>query len=183
MMTTDDPTRATPAHTDDAITVADGIADLFRRANGAMVVVTAADEHEESGCLVAFHSQISIEPPRWGVWMSKLNHTYPVVIASPTVVVHFLGEEDHALANHFGHLTGDTVNKFASIAVARRVGGTPILANCQNYLVGRRVDVLNTDGDSSCVVLKPVEVEYQHSFRPLRYADVVDIEPGHPETG
>ena len=44
-------------------------------------VVTAADGDDRAGCLVGFATQCSIDPPRFGVWLSKLNRTYRVAAA------------------------------------------------------------------------------------------------------
>ena len=35
--------------------------------------VTTATDGAQAGCLVGFSTQCSIEPPRFGVWLSKLN--------------------------------------------------------------------------------------------------------------
>ena len=43
-----------------------------------------------AGCLVGFHSQSSIDPRQYAVWLSKANHTYPVALRSELFAVHFL---------------------------------------------------------------------------------------------
>jgi flavin reductase (DIM6/NTAB) family NADH-FMN oxidoreductase RutF len=59
-----------------------------------MVIVTAAANGERSGCLVGFHSQCSIEPLRWAVWISRVNHTWPVARAARVLGVHFPSVDD-----------------------------------------------------------------------------------------
>jgi hypothetical protein len=44
--------------------------------DAALIVVTAAEGRQRAGCLVGFHSQSSIEPWRYCVWLSKANYTY-----------------------------------------------------------------------------------------------------------
>ena len=78
-------------------------------------VVTAADGDERAGCLVGFATQCSIEPLRFAVWLSKLNHTYRVARSSSGLVVHLLREGDAELARHFGGETGDEVDKFSGL--------------------------------------------------------------------
>ena len=90
-----------------------------------MIVVTAAMDDERAGCLVGFHSQSSIEPERIAVWMSKANHTYRVMLRSEHFGVHYLTADDDDLAELFGTLTGDEVDKLArteSHAGPRRAG-------------------------------------------------------------
>ena len=54
----------------------------------AMVVVTTAAGGLRAGCLVGFHSQCSIEPRRYAVWLSKLNETYRVAQRAEMFAVH-----------------------------------------------------------------------------------------------
>ncbi len=85
-----------------------------------MVVVTTAVAGERAGCLVGFHSQSSIDPPRYDVWLSKANHTYRVALRSTHLAVHLLTADDLAVAEHFGTLTGDEVDKFADVTLRGR---------------------------------------------------------------
>lgn len=68
----------------------------------AMIVVTAATGRERAGCLVGFHSQSSIEPRHYCVWVSKANHTYEVVRRTGAFAIHMLGADDRATAALFG---------------------------------------------------------------------------------
>ena len=85
-----------------------------------MVVVTTAVAGERAGCLVGFHAQSAIDPQRYCVWLSKANHTYRVALRSTHLAVHFLTEDDLEVAEHFGTLTGDDVDKFEGIASSAR---------------------------------------------------------------
>src|SRR4249919_2165575 len=78
-------------------------------------VVTTAAAGERAGCLVGFATRCSIDPPRFGVWLSKLNRTYRVAQTATTLVVHLLRDGDGDLAERFGGDTGDEVVKFADI--------------------------------------------------------------------
>src|SRR5690606_29238429 len=82
--------------------------------------------------------QSSIEPRRYTVWLSKANHTYRVGLLSTHAAVHFLTADDRDLAERFGTLSGDRVDKFAGLDVAGGPGGVPVLAACPLRLVGRR---------------------------------------------
>src|SRR5436309_11032282 len=79
-----------------------------------MLIVTTAAGGERSGCLVGFHTQCSIDPPRWAVWISKENRTYRVAQGATTLAVHFPSVDDRELAELFGEETGDEVDKFAA---------------------------------------------------------------------
>jgi flavin reductase (DIM6/NTAB) family NADH-FMN oxidoreductase RutF len=143
-----------------------------------MVVVTVAAGGERSGCLVGFHSQSSIDPIRYCVWISKANHTHGVIVRATHFAVHFLSDQDHDLAELFGGSTGDTVDKFADVDLSVGAGETPIINRCSNILVARRTALFDEGGDHVCVMGEPVEVEFT-PFVPLRISRVADVTPGH----
>ena len=92
-----------------------------------MIVVTAQYRGERGGCLVGFHTQCSIEPPRYAVWLSKANHTTRVALQATHLAVHFLGPDDHDLAALFGEQTGDDVDKFSQCESASGPCDVPVL--------------------------------------------------------
>ena len=118
---------------------------LVSSMDNPLIVVTTAEAGERAGCLVGFHTQSSIDPERYCVWLSKANHTYRVALRSSHLAVHFLTEADLALAALFGTQTGDTVDKFAGLRVTAGAGGAPVLADCPNWLVARRHALLGGD--------------------------------------
>ena len=151
------------------------IADL----DPPMAVVTTAVDGESAGCLIGFHAQSSIDPPRYTVWLSKANHTGRVAQRATTLAVHFLDSSQHDLAEHFGTLSGDDVDKFAGMGVDRASDGVPLLRDCANRFIGRRVALLDEGGDHLCIVVEPNRSWSEEGFRPLRLSDVDDLSAGH----
>lgn len=149
----------------------------------SMIVVTTAHDGERAGCLVGFHAQTSIEPERYGIWVSKANHTWRVSQLATHLAVHFLHADDLQLARHFGTVTGDEVDKFADLPHRSGPGGVPVLEACSHVLVGRRTTVLDDGGDHSCVIVEPESVSWSTSdeerFEPLRFSAVHHLSPGH----
>jgi flavin reductase (DIM6/NTAB) family NADH-FMN oxidoreductase RutF len=163
----------------------DGFDALAAALDAAVVVVTAAAPAagggERAGCLVGFHSQCSIEPRRYAVWLSKVNHTYRVALLADHVAVHPLGARDRDLAELFGGRTGDDVDKFARCDWEPGPGGVPLLAGrAGGRLVLRRTALLDVGGDHSCLVGVPVLVEPPDRFTPLRLSVAGAVAPGHP---
>ena len=146
----------------------------------ALVVVTVAAEDDRDGCLVGFHSQASIEPRRYVVWLSVANRTWRLAERSEQVAVHVLARGQHDLAEHFGGQTGDDVDKLADIPWDPGPGGVPLLVACPHRFVGRVIERLGTDGDHVGMVLEPIEVSGEGPRQPLRLHHADDIEPGHP---
>ncbi|MDQ2650356.1 MAG: flavin reductase family protein [Actinomycetota bacterium] len=166
----------------------DELGDLVAAADGAMVVVTAHDPvgDERDGCLVGFHAQCSIDPPRYAVWLSVTNRTHRVARSSSHLTVHFLAATDHALAARFGGVTGDDLpnagdSKLEQVDWVEGPGGVPVLQAVAHRFVGRIVAFDDEpEGDHSCVVLEPVEVVApDRAEPPLRLSQASDIEAGH----
>jgi flavin reductase (DIM6/NTAB) family NADH-FMN oxidoreductase RutF len=148
--------------------------------NSPMAVVTTAAGDERAGCLIGFQAQCSIGPRRYAIWLSKANHTCRVALLSQHLAVHFLDQGDRPLAELFGTLTGDEVDKFARCDWRPGPAGVPLLTGCPHRMVVRRLALLDEGSDHICVITEPVEVESGGSFTPLRLADVDDLVPGHP---
>jgi flavin reductase (DIM6/NTAB) family NADH-FMN oxidoreductase RutF len=145
-----------------------------------LAVVTTANDHERAGCLIGFHSQSSIEPPRSSIWLSKANHTYRVMLRATHLAVHYLTSRDMEVARVFGTLSGDDLDKFALCETASGPHGVPLLVHCPNLLVARRLTLLDEGGDHVCVVSEPIEGRSAGPFTPLRLSHVSHLEPGHP---
>ncbi len=161
------------------MTTHDDFDELVRVADGTMIIVTASFGGERAGCLVGFHCQCSIEPARYAIWLSKPNHTCRIAIQSTHLGVHFLGREDVELARRFGEHTGDEMDKFSGQAVDEGPGGVPLLTECANRMVTRRVTSMDDGGDHICFVAEAVTVRNARRSAPLRLSDVSDFTPGH----
>ncbi|MFK0216610.1 flavin reductase family protein [Streptomyces vinaceus] len=156
----------------------DAFADVL---DGPVYVVTVAASGTRSGCLVGFASQCSIRPPRFVVWLSKLNHTFRVAQSASHLAVHVLDHAEGPLAELFGGETGDRVDKFARVDWRPSADGSPLLAGARAWFVGR-IETRLDAGDHVGFVLAPTEVSPPVPTPPalLRYGDVKDIAPGHP---
>ena len=158
----------------------DGFGELMANLDPAMAIVTTVLGDQRAGCLVGFHAQCSIDPPRYVVWLSKANHTYRVGLLAPRFAVHFLGEADRDLAELFGGTSGDDVDKLSRCDWHPGPDGVPLLDRVPNRLIGRRGAELDEGSDHVCLVIELDHVDRgPPPLRPLRLSMVDDIEPGH----
>jgi flavin reductase (DIM6/NTAB) family NADH-FMN oxidoreductase RutF len=161
--------------------------ELVARLDTGMVVVTAAAGDERDGCLVGFHSQGSIHPRRYVVWLSQENRTYRLAAdpAATHLAVHLLSTSDLDLAAHFGSQTQDDpdVDKLAELPWTPGPGGAPLVEALPDRFVGRILarERMAT-GDHVPFVLEPVEAwATGGAAEPaLRLHHTSDLEPGHP---
>lgn len=155
--------------------------DLMAGRDTAVAIVTTASGGQRGGCLIGFLSQCSIEPRRLAIWLSKANHTYQVGLTAKYMAVHFLTADDFDLAELFGTLSGDDVDKFERCHYETGPGGVPLLVECPNRIVARRVALLDDGGDHVCITLEPIEA---HGTRgePLRIAALEGLVAGHTAT-
>lgn len=143
-----------------------------------MFIVTAASAGERAGCLVGFSSQVSIDPPRMLVCLSVQNHTYRVARNADMLVVHVIGPDQRDLAELFGGVSGDDVDKFTRCSWRLGPGDVPLLEDCPRRIVGR---VLRRTlfGDHVGFLLDPTGIDVTSSGAGLSYEEVEDLEAGH----
>lgn len=148
--------------------------------DNAMVVVTAYDGRERSGCLVGFHTQVSIDPRRWLACVSKVNHTHRVALGAEFLVVHLLHADQLDLAVLFGSQTDDRLDKFARCMWRRGPGDCPVLAEC-DWIAGRVIQRVD-GGDHTAHLIDVTEAgnEYTGVRGPLGFQAARFIPPGHP---
>ncbi len=144
-----------------------------------MIVVTTAAEGERAGCLVGFHTQSSIDPQRYCVWLSKANHTYRLMLRSTHLGVHFLTVDDLPLAERFGTVSGDDIDKFEGLRVGEGEGKVPVLLDCAHRLEVERLSLLDEGGDHVCVITEPVAVHTSGELWPMVFSQVRHLDPGH----
>lgn len=154
-------------------------AGLVAALDPAMAIVTTASGDERAGCLIGFHAQCSISPPRYVVWLSKANYTFRVGMHAQHFAVHFLEEDSGDLPRLFGTTSGDRTDKFDRCAWEPGPGGVPLLTGVPHRFVAERVALLDEGSDHVCLVLAPIDVVTTGSFRPLRLSQVRHLEPGH----
>ena len=142
-----------------------------------MFIVTAGGDGGPAGCLVGFATQASIDPPRFLVCISERNRTFRAARDADVLAVHVVPADGDDLAQLFGSLTGDEVDKFARCEWEEGPEGVPILTGCPNWFAGRVLERL-TAGDHQALLLEPIRVgegaPSQLSFHRARR-----LEPGH----
>ncbi|WP_068275489.1 flavin reductase family protein [Aldersonia kunmingensis] len=144
-----------------------------------MFVVTTRAGDRLAGCLVGFATQTSIDPPRFLVGLSKLNHTFRIAVDAPGLVVHIVAREHRDLVELFGGTTGDEVDKFAQCEWSDGPMGIPVLHAAAGWFSGRTLASFDV-GDHMAFQLEPGPGEVGSMVGELvTYQDVFGLKPGH----
>jgi flavin reductase (DIM6/NTAB) family NADH-FMN oxidoreductase RutF len=141
--------------------------------------VTARAGGRRSGCVVGFATEVSIDPARFLVCISRENATFPVAMQASRLAVHAVTDAERPLAELFGGETGDEIDKFSRCEWIAAADGTPILTGCPTWFVGaivQRVDL----GDHVVCVLHPERWHDGGAIDQLTVRDLAGVEPGHP---
>lgn len=153
--------------------------ELIASLDRSMLIVTVQAGGERSGCLVGFATQCSIDPVRFLICISDANHTAHVAAGADAMVVHVVPEDALDLARLFGEETGDEIDKLDRCDWRPGPDGTPVLARCRNWFLGRILDAFQA-GDHRAYLVEPEEARSDPGQGALRLQQVRDMEPGHP---
>ena len=153
--------------------------ELIAQLNYPMVVVTTASAGQRAGCLVGFHTQCSIQPERFAIWLSKANYTYRAAVFAGIFAVHALDDANRDLAELFGSQTEDATDKFDQCRWIEGPEGVPLLDDCPNRFISRRVGLFDHGGDHACVIVEAIQAEGATGFNPLSFQQVRHLTAGH----
>ncbi|OBI74768.1 flavin reductase family protein [Mycobacterium asiaticum] len=141
------------------------------------VVTTQIDGHP-SGCLVAFGTQTSVQPPSFMVGLPLDDPIHQVASKSDSLAVHVLPRGRHVLAELFGRHPDHQADPFAHCAWRGGPLGMPILDDAAAWFVGRTLSRSEV-ADHVAYLLEPVAVWAPEGSEELLYlSDLDDIGPG-----
>ena len=143
------------------------------------LLVVTTGEDEPAGCLVGFATPCSIEPRRFIVCISKVNHTFSAVERSGALALHLLREDQIELASLFGEETGDMVAKFARCSWHPGTTGVPVLDDCAAWIEGSIIGRFDA-GDHEAILVQPLDGGGEAVSRVLTTQRSPQFRPGHP---
>jgi flavin reductase (DIM6/NTAB) family NADH-FMN oxidoreductase RutF len=145
----------------------------------AMFIVTTASARRRAGCLVGFSTQCSMDPLRYLVCLSRLNHTTTLASTASVLAVHVVTTGARDLAELFGTSCGDEIDKFDRCEWAPGPDGVPLLSGCPDRFVGQ-IRSQHDLGDHIGFVLDVVDVSSGAPGEPLTFQQLRGLKPGHP---
>ncbi|WP_155763780.1 flavin reductase family protein [Mycobacterium asiaticum] len=141
-------------------------------------VVTTQADGNPSGCLVAFATQTSVQPPSFMVGLPLADGIHQMASRSEYLAVHVLPRRQHALAELFGCQGDQQGDPFAHCAWRGGPLGMPILDDAAAWFVGRTLSRSEV-ADHVAYLLEPVAGWAPQSSEELLYlSDIDDVDPG-----
>lgn len=150
--------------------------DLMSMLDSPVFVVTTAADGVPSGCLVAFGTQTSVQPPSFMVGLPFSSGTHEVGSRSEYLAVHVLPRSQEVLAELFGNCPDDP---FGHCSWRAGPLGMPILDDAAAWFVGRTVS-RSPVADHVAYLLEPVAAWAPENADELLYLSDLDeeFEPG-----
>jgi flavin reductase (DIM6/NTAB) family NADH-FMN oxidoreductase RutF len=123
------------------------------------VLVTTAADGDQAGSVVPFHTQCSVEPVHYAVWLPTDSHTYALSRHGSHIAVHVVGSST-ALVEFLRTITGDVpAELFDRFEWRAGPGGVPLLTCCGSSLVLEVVSSGWDHGGYACVLGSLVEAD------------------------
>jgi flavin reductase (DIM6/NTAB) family NADH-FMN oxidoreductase RutF len=144
-----------------------------------LYVVTAAADGQRSGCMAGFVTQSSLQPIRFLICISRVNHTFAVADKSEGLALHLLGADQYDLASLFGEQSGDEIDKFARVQWSTGPDGVPVLAECAAWVAGRVIDRMRAGDHEAFLISVTDGAAGTHQGR-FMSSVAESFKPGHP---
>lgn len=127
--------------------------EAFRRhGSGVSIVTLNKASGQPTGFTATSLASLSAVPPRATFNMSVMASSYPAIMKSEHLLIHFLGANNHSLATQF---SGDASERFQGVELLEGPHGLPLLPGVTAYLVGKIVARHET-GDAATIVVEIV---------------------------
>jgi len=152
---------------------------ITEMANYPLYVVTTSVGDKVSGCLAGFVTQCSIQPLRFIVCISKVNHTFGLAERSKSLGLHLLGSDQGDVASLFGEISGHEETKFTRVDWSRGITGAPVLAECAAWVEGSIINRMNA-GDHEAFLMSVTDGGAGTHAGRFMLRDAGDFEPGQP---
>jgi flavin reductase (DIM6/NTAB) family NADH-FMN oxidoreductase RutF len=155
-----------------------GAAEIFRRLDRELWLVTAAAGDRRGGLIATFVSQASIVPglPRVLLGLARQHQTWELVERSRAFGLHLLDERHLEWVWRFGLGSGRDGDKLEGLAARPGLSGSPLLDDAPSWLdcsVETSLDI----GDRTVYVAEVLDARAGPPRRPLTVARMLELAP------
>jgi flavin reductase (DIM6/NTAB) family NADH-FMN oxidoreductase RutF len=139
--------------------------------HGVYVIGVGVGEHQNA-FTAAWVMQVSFDPLLLAISINPEHYSYQLIRASGVCTVNVLGQDQYALAEHFGRSAPD---KMAGFQWQQAKTGAPVLSESLAYF-DCQVSHYADAGDHKIAVCKVVAAATLNQGRPLLYSQTGDMD-------
>ena len=159
--------------TDKQVTyVIENIDTLFKQISLGVYVIGVSDGERQNAFTAACVMQVSFNPPLLAISINPEHYSYKLLQAGGVCTVNVLGQDQHAIAGHFGSSAKD---KMTGFQWQKDKTGAPILSESLAYF-DCQVSHYADAGDHKIVVCKVIAAARLNEGRPLLYNQTGDMD-------
>ena len=148
------------------------VAALFQRLTQGVYVVGVAHGEARNAFTAAWVMQVSFDPLLLAISINPKHYSYRLMQESGVCAVNVLGQDQYALAEHFGRSAPD---KMAGFQWRQAETGAPVLSESLAYFDCRVSHYADT-GDHKIAICKVVAAAILNQGRPLLYNQTGDMD-------
>jgi len=138
---------------------------LFKKISHGVYVIGVSDGNRENAFTAAWVMQVSFDPLLLAMSINPEHYSYQLLQAGGVCTVNVLGENQYALAKHFGRPVKD---KMAGFQWQKADTGAPVLSESLAYF-DCRVSHYTDAGDHKIAVCQVLAAAELNPGRPLLY--------------
>ncbi len=145
---------------------------LVKQISHGVYVIGVGEGERQNAFTAAWVMQVSFEPLLLAISINPEHYSYQLLQASGVCTVNVLGQDQYALAEHFGRSAKD---KMAGFKWQKAKTGAPVLVESLAYF-DCRVSHYTDAGDHKIAVCKVVAAATLNPGRPLMYNQTGDMD-------
>ena len=145
---------------------------LFKQISLGVYVIGVTDGERQNAFTAACVMQVSFNPPLLAISINPEHYSYQLLKAGGVCTVNVLGQDQYALAEHFGRSAKDKMEGFIW---QKDKTGAPILSESLAYF-DCQVSHYTDAGDHKIAVCKVIAAARLNEGRPLLYSQTGDMD-------
>jgi flavin reductase (DIM6/NTAB) family NADH-FMN oxidoreductase RutF len=145
---------------------------LFKQISCGVYVIGVSDGERQNAFTAACVMRVSFNPPLLAISINPEHYSYQLLKAGGICTVNVLGQDQYALAEHFGR---SGKGKMAGFQWQKGKTGAPILSESLAYF-DCQVSHYTDAGDHKIAVCKVIAAASLNEGRPLLYIQTGDMD-------
>jgi flavin reductase (DIM6/NTAB) family NADH-FMN oxidoreductase RutF len=145
---------------------------LFKQISHGVYVVGVSDGERQNAFTVAWVMQVSFNPPLLAISINPEHYSYQLLQTGGVCTVNVLGQDQYAIAEHFGRSSKD---KMAGFQWQKAKTGAPVLSESLAYF-DCQVSHYTDAGDHKIAVCKVIAAARLNEGHPMLYCQTGEMD-------